>query len=147
MAAMLATSPSTDYIKLSIQWNVSGRVYLVYLEQSDRLAYLSVSVSRSDCQSVRWVNCGKTADWIWMPFGVVSGVVIKTKCIDFNQILHYNNNHQLSVQGEKCQVYQQRASVIICTFYTGHVHSSKRQTSDWCLSVCLSVPRADESTM
>jgi len=24
--------------------------------------------------SVRWVNCGKTADWIWMPFRVVSGV-------------------------------------------------------------------------
>ena len=25
-------------------------------------------------QSVRWVSCGKMADWIWMPFGVVSGV-------------------------------------------------------------------------
>ena len=24
--------------------------------------------------SIQWVNCGKTADWIWMPFGVVSGV-------------------------------------------------------------------------
>jgi len=27
----------------------------------------------SVCLSVQ-VNCGKTADWIWMPFGVVSGV-------------------------------------------------------------------------
>jgi len=25
-------------------------------------------------QSVRKVYCGKTADWIWMPFAVVSGV-------------------------------------------------------------------------
>jgi len=29
---------------------------------------------RSVCWFVRWVNCGKTADWIWMPFGVVSRV-------------------------------------------------------------------------
>ena len=26
------------------------------------------------CQSVRKVYCGKTADCIWMPFGVVTGV-------------------------------------------------------------------------
>ena len=26
------------------------------------------------CPSGRWVNCGKTTDWIWMPFGVVSGI-------------------------------------------------------------------------
>jgi len=38
------------------------------LEQSSRLTHLLV------CQSVWWVNCGKTSDWIWMPFGVVSGV-------------------------------------------------------------------------
>jgi len=37
------------------------------LEQSCRLAHLSVSLS------VR-VYCGKTADWIWMLFGLVSGV-------------------------------------------------------------------------
>ena len=24
--------------------------------------------------SVWWMNCGKTADWIWMPFGVMSVV-------------------------------------------------------------------------
>jgi len=36
---------------------------------------VGLSVSLSVCLSVclRWVNCGKTADWIWMPFGVVSG--------------------------------------------------------------------------
>jgi len=32
------------------------------------LSHLSV------CLSVQWANCGKTADWIWMPFGVMSGV-------------------------------------------------------------------------
>jgi len=38
------------------------------LEQSCRLAHLSIG------RSVRWVNWGKTADRIWMPFGVVSGI-------------------------------------------------------------------------
>jgi len=28
----------------------------------------------SVCLSVRTLYCGKTADWIWMSFGVVSGV-------------------------------------------------------------------------
>jgi len=32
------------------------------------------SVGRSVCLSVCKVYCGKTADWIWMPFGMVSGV-------------------------------------------------------------------------
>ena len=41
-----------------------------------RLDHLSVglSVCLSVCQSVRKVYCGKTAERIWMPFGVVSGV-------------------------------------------------------------------------
>ena len=34
----------------------------------------SQSVGRSVSLSVRRVNCGKKADWIWMPFGVMSGV-------------------------------------------------------------------------
>ena len=33
-----------------------------------RLAHLSV------CQSAWKVYCGKMDDWIWMPFGMVSGV-------------------------------------------------------------------------
>jgi len=37
-----------------------------------RLFHLSVCVSV--CVSVRKVYCGKTAEWIRMPFGVVSGV-------------------------------------------------------------------------
>jgi len=37
-----------------------------------RLARLFVCVCV--CVSVRKVYCGKTADWIQMPFGVVSGV-------------------------------------------------------------------------
>jgi len=36
--------------------------------QNIRLDHLSV------CRSVRKVYCGKTADWIRMPFGVMSGV-------------------------------------------------------------------------
>jgi len=40
------------------------------LEQTCRLSHLSVRLS-----VCRWMSCcGKTADWIWMPFGVVSGV-------------------------------------------------------------------------
>jgi len=35
---------------------------------------LCVCRSVSVCVSVWWVICGKMADWIWMPFGVVSGV-------------------------------------------------------------------------
>jgi len=38
------------------------------LVQASCLFHLSVG------QFVRWVNCGKVADWMWMPFGVVSGV-------------------------------------------------------------------------
>jgi len=38
------------------------------LEHACRLPHLSVHLS------VRWVNCGKMADWIWMAFGVVSGI-------------------------------------------------------------------------
>jgi len=41
-------------------------------EQSCRICHLSVCVSV--CHSVQWVICGKTADWIWMPFGMVSAV-------------------------------------------------------------------------
>jgi len=32
------------------------------------------SVGLSVCRSVRWAICGKMADWIWRPFGVMSGV-------------------------------------------------------------------------
>jgi len=45
-----------------------------------RLAHLSVCVCVCVCvhlsvgQSVRKVYCGKTVDWICMPFGMVSGV-------------------------------------------------------------------------
>jgi len=40
------------------------------MELSCRLSHLSVCT----CVCVRKVYCGKTADWIRMPFGVVSGV-------------------------------------------------------------------------
>jgi len=42
------------------------------LIQTCRLAHLSVG--RSVCLSVRRVYCGKTTDWMWVPFGVVTGV-------------------------------------------------------------------------
>jgi len=50
------------------------------LVQACCLSHLSVclsvclSVGRSVYRSVQLVNCGKMADWSWMPFGVVSGV-------------------------------------------------------------------------
>jgi len=40
--------------------------------QNIRLDHLSVCLSV--CRSVRKVYCGKTAGWIRMPFGMVSGV-------------------------------------------------------------------------
>jgi len=39
-----------------------------------RLAHLSVCVSVSVGRSVQKVYCGKTAEWIQIPFGMVSGV-------------------------------------------------------------------------
>jgi len=36
---------------------------------------VGLCVSLSVGLSVRKVYCGKMADWIWMPFGMVSGVV------------------------------------------------------------------------
>jgi len=44
------------------------------------LGHLSVclfvcpSASLPVCQSVRWVICGKTDEWIGTPFGVLSGI-------------------------------------------------------------------------
>jgi len=40
------------------------------------------SVGRSVCVCVRKVYCGKTADWIRMPFGMVSGVGRGTGILD-----------------------------------------------------------------
>jgi len=37
--------------------------------------YVGVSLCLCVCLSAWKVFCGKTADWIWMTFGVVSGVV------------------------------------------------------------------------
>jgi len=46
------------------------------MAQTCRLSHLSVgrSVCQCACRSVRKVHCGKTADWIRMPFGMVSWV-------------------------------------------------------------------------
>ena len=40
------------------------------VESNCRLSHLSVGL----CQSIRKVYCGKTADWIRLPFGLMSGV-------------------------------------------------------------------------
>jgi len=37
----------------------------------------------SDCQSVLWVSCGKMADWIWMLFGMVSGISHRVGVLDW----------------------------------------------------------------
>ena len=39
-------------------------------------------ICRSVRRSVRKVYCGKTADWIWLPFGVASGVGRGTSVLD-----------------------------------------------------------------
>ena len=44
------------------------------MKYCDEYVSLIISVGQSVCQSVQWVNCGKTDDWIWMFFGVVNGV-------------------------------------------------------------------------
>ena len=50
------------------------------LVQARRLSNLSVGQFVSNW-SVRWVNCGEMADWIWMPFKMVSGVGRGIGCI------------------------------------------------------------------
>ena len=51
------------------------------LEQTCRLSYLSV------CQLVQWVNYGEAADWIWMPFEVVSDVDRRMGVLDGVEIV------------------------------------------------------------
>jgi len=35
---------------------------------------VGLSVCQSVCPLVQRVYCGKMADWVWMPFGVMSGI-------------------------------------------------------------------------
>jgi len=51
------------------------------LVQACHLAHLFV------CRSVWWVNCGETAYWIWMPFGMVSEVGRGTDVLDGVEIV------------------------------------------------------------
>jgi len=62
-------------LSASLPINIASVYAMVY---TCRLSYLSVcrSVGRSVCLCVQKVYCGKTADWIRMPFGMVSGVGI-----------------------------------------------------------------------
>ena len=54
------------HLEFSNSGNVNGRRVAKFHQNRD----FCLSV----CVSVRRVYCGKTADWIGMPFGVVSGV-------------------------------------------------------------------------
>ena len=58
------------------QQSVNGHSYRLLAYPICRSVCVSVSLS------VRWVNCGKTADWIWMLFGVVSGVSQRMGVLD-----------------------------------------------------------------
>jgi len=66
----------------------------------------SICLSLSVGQSIRWVNCGKTADWILMPFEVVSGSV-EDGCIRWGwrsskgrAVLGVNVGHPVVTSGE-----------------------------------------------
>jgi len=37
--------------------------------------------------SVWWMNCGKRADWMWMPFGAVSGVGQGMDVLDGDEVI------------------------------------------------------------
>ena len=67
---------SINAILLATSLSINTFEHKWVFEQSCCLAHLSVclSVGQSVSRSVQWVNCWKTADWIWMSFGVVSGV-------------------------------------------------------------------------
>ena len=71
---VLGVNVSFYSLAASLSINTIERKWV--FEQSCCLAHLHVglSVCRSVCRSVWWVNCGKTADWIWMPFRMVSWV-------------------------------------------------------------------------
>ena len=43
---------------------------------------MCMPVGQSVCRPVRKVYCGKTADWIRMPFGMVSGVGREMSVLD-----------------------------------------------------------------
>jgi len=46
-----------------------------------------MSPSQTVGLSVRRVYCGKTADWIWMPFRMVSGVIRGMDALDGVEIV------------------------------------------------------------
>ena len=64
---------------LSVSYCIISASLAIKAEQS---AYLIVHVVSPICLSAH-VNCGKTADWIRMPFGVVSGVQLDMGVLDF----------------------------------------------------------------
>ena len=62
---LLTLHDASTNIYLAASLTVKRKRLLV---QTCRQSHVSV------CLSVCCAYCGKTADWIWMPFGVVSGV-------------------------------------------------------------------------
>ena len=57
-----------------------------------RYIIVAYPICRSVCLSVPKVYCGKTADWIRMPFGVVSGVGLGMGVLDFGGCLLYTSD-------------------------------------------------------
>jgi len=69
---------------------------------------MCLSVGRSVGRSVRKVYCGKTTDWIWMPFGVVSGVGRGTGVLDRGKDRRMgsgNLGHLIVINGELWRRY------------------------------------------
>jgi len=61
-------------------FNFWPRRYGKYIEHKRVLVKICRQARLSVCRSVRRLYCGKTADLIWVPFGLVSGVVERCVC-------------------------------------------------------------------
>ena len=75
-----------------------------------RVAIQSVSVNTTSIpsvgRSVRRVYCGKMADWIWMPFEVMSGigrwmgVLDGAQIVEGRAVLGVNSGHPIQNNGD-----------------------------------------------
>jgi len=68
----------TDVICFLKEFLLAASLYRAYVDFHTDLLPNANPMCWSVCRSVGWsvrrVYCGKTADWIWMPFRVMSGV-------------------------------------------------------------------------
>jgi len=73
-----------------VPWPNKSRLWNIVPERSTLISVSLLTAKRywygtfvpTICRSSH-VNCGDTGDWIWMPFGVVSGVGLGMGVLDF----------------------------------------------------------------